>query len=247
MNPNDFRPQTHPLAMAPTAANRGNTARVCPDGSPVAVVDLRIPPCVWGVVIAISLGITCHEPPDRKPPKIGRPFFAGVRALVTWGIGVAGGFCAEVDWQNGTIIAVPAENLCVSARYVLIGDPSIEVFPADVRAGLAYNGVGGNSNTARLTEPVFLSSNTDVVRIPVPPFAISMTVLPGSDVPLEATVVGRGGMRTPFFAEPLGNHRYSVENALPLPNGSAFVEVRAPSLAAPDEVAAHVVFGLALV
>jgi hypothetical protein len=149
--------------------------------------------------------------------------------------------------MNGTMITVPAENITmVSAKFVVEG-PCQDCLPrARVSAGLAVGTVSVNSNPARFTEPVFLKNSADVATIVVPQFAISMTVLgDGSTTPIEATVVGLGGLRTRFDAlMPLGNNRFLVENALPLPNGSDVVEIRAPNATGP--VNAQVVFGLSL-
>jgi hypothetical protein len=245
----DFRARTQPLAHAPTPRNRGGS-EVLVGEKEISIVELTVSACAWGETIAVVFGVQ-FEHDDRHAHR-GPPFFAGVRARVRWGIGTvtpdACGFEAVTDVLNGTVLLVPAENVCVLAKlFVRTPDdcPPPRLPKVRVSAGLAYGGVAVNSNTSRLTEPVFLKDSSDVIRVPVPRYALSMTVLGDGTAPIEATVVGIGGIRTPYQAlMPLGNNRLSVENALPLPNGSRFVEIASPTAAAPTT--AQVIFGLSL-
>jgi len=239
MNANSFKAVTHPLAMAQTPTNRGGHAEVCADGREVTVVDAGIPPCVWGVDVSIALAIDlCPIEPCEGDP----PFYAGVRAIVTWGIGGAANMRAVADWRRGAVLVVPAETVCVEAVYVAIGPDGrrpcgVEIPPAHVRAGLAY---GSCCGSAQLTEPVFLSAKRSSTRVPVAAFAKSVAVLPKGNADLEVAIVGAGGMRTPVPPT------FLFGNELPLPGDAAFVEVAAPSLAGDATTSAHVVFGLSL-
>ena len=239
----DLRAKSGPLAFVPTPKNRGSTAEVCPDGRAVTVLDARVPGgCAWGEQLLVVLGVDFKRRRECKapPPSDG---FAGVRAIVQWGIGEINlgscGLTAEIDWKHGTVLRVPAEGICVLARYDTCGDcdhadAKIDLPVACVSAGLAYGCGPHTVNT--LTEFARLKTSTDVALIPVPPFAVGVTVLGSTDLPLQVEIVNLCGLRTP--------HDGALKHTRPLPNGSAFIELRAPSLVLP--ASALVVFELSL-
>lgn len=243
-NPWDLRARAGPLAFAPVPGNRGNTAKICPPDEHVSVVDARIPGgCAWGDQLLVCLGLQWIDVDACKVPQQMNAF-AGVRAIIKWGIGTIGlgsnGFSAEVDWLHGTIVAIPAENICVEARYVVCGDAKcVELPAANIAAGLAYGSGGHVPNPARLTEFVLLQTNVDVAVVPVPNFAIGVSAF--SDTPFQIDAVNIAGLRTPYDPT-LANDGVP----LPLPNGTISVEVRAPSLVVPNKAGVAVIFGLAL-
>lgn len=209
--------------------------------------------CARGELIGVVLGI--HETDDK-----GNPCFVdlpedllalpAVRAHLTWGLGSTS-FHATVDYLHGTQIGLVAETVRVCAEYVLLGDckKSCNLPCYSVAAGFGYGVRGHNSNSARLTELACIEEPGGRVRIRVPPFAISVTVLPIDDQPCAIDVVGRCNSHRVHkeISVPLGNSyatgTYDVENALPLFNGadSVLVENKAAG-----PMAAFVIFGLAL-
>lgn len=250
-----FSPDEGPLGKTFTPRNRGGSKEICPGQRNVSIVEPHIPSCVVGQTFAIVLGIDFGKPQvELVGGATVAPFFAGIRAIVIWGIGGACSFRAEVDWLEGTVLRVPADNLqTVSAEYVVkqlfpdVPEPDPRLLPpAEVSVGLAYDGGGGwNSSPARLTEAVLLRTADEVASIPIPKFAISATILSDGDQTVQASVVGLGGVRARYDAlMPSGSNRYVVENAIPIPNGSDRVELRIPTLASATVVQA--IFGLAL-
>lgn len=232
---------------------RGKEAIIGPDCSSDDVIQYD-PVLSAGELMGIVLSVeVVGEPLDCPKPRGFRNVLPSVRAELDWALG-CNRFKAVCDVQHGTVIGLVAENVRITARYHLSRGPGDEdCSPRDlpcfkVRAGAGYVARAHNSNSARLTERLCLRSPGDRQIIPIPPFAISMTVLPADDG--KASVVVMGLFETPqvryVVGSPLSNvGQHNVENALPLFNGARFVEVE--NINGDDEpLDGFVVFGLSL-
>jgi len=175
-----------------------------------------------------------------------------VRGRATWGIDGAS-FDAKFDWMNGTRLSIGAEFLQIEAEYVLCHPKGVTVERSKLprfspAVGLAYGGIGRNSNPARYTDWVYLSEIGDFKDIPVPAFATSVTVLPNgsSQAQVEIIGVGSSGAVSLTATGPLANvNQYNVENAVPLFNGARRVRIRNTNTE-DLPLTAYVIFGLAL-
>ena len=178
---------------------------------------------------------------------------AQVVGTVKWGIGSTE-FEADFDWLHGTQIAVLAENVSVAARYVkntLPWDPVPDDesrYPAFVAsAGVAYGALTRISSGARLTKLVQLENPGEKLDIPIPPFAVSFTVIPFSNAKVFPEVLAFGDSYKAGYqiTSPLSNlGQHNVENSFPLFNGAEFVRITNVEQAASALCA--VVFCLAL-
>lgn len=249
-------PENFPLAGA-AAANCGGSVTLRP-GRSETILELKSGDAS-GVNLAVVIGVETKGADGRSYDKTEHnlePEFliSSVRVALSWGIGNTG-FDAECDAINGTQLAIAAENLRVVAKYVTVDRPWDPTPPEllcqqpqfEVSAGLAYTGIGRNSNPARLTEVVQIENPGERCLIKVPPFAISMTVLPvdGGAARVRLMALGTGYSVRYDVVSPLSNAgQYNVENAVPIFNGARFVEVENISPTGP--LSAIVVFGLAL-
>lgn len=241
--------------------NRGNAKVIAPpldadfDAKGFAAGNLNglISPeahCVqWGELISVVFGVQRDKTHQQGETILVFPL---LRGQVDFGIGTTS-FTARFDILNGTVISVPAESFNsiavhydVQQRPIIVPDLGLPSFM--ISAGVAYNGVGHNSNPARYTELVYMANaGVDQVKIlEIPPFAISMTVIPINDGAVNLSIYGESPsfptLYSPTF--PITNvGQYNVENAVPLPNGARFVKV-APAVNI--ETLCYVIFGLAL-
>jgi hypothetical protein len=236
---------TRPLSQS-TPNNRGAIRRI-EAGQILNVADARMVPNVVGEDISVVLGLTVEG--DDEDFLVDAPVDSLVRACVTWGLGSAE-FRAELDWMNGTILTVPAEQINVRASYkreMLGSDPG----PCPVfclAAGFAYGRVGKNSNPARLTELVQLDAPGDSKQIRIPNFATSFTVVlvePSTSAQLDVYGFGTGYSNRIMITSPMSNvGQFDVENAFPIRNGARFVKVT--NVNTTGELIAYVIFGLSL-
>ena len=244
----DLRPLT-----AIDEANRGNKKILHAKGKGQTLVAEFNSHCPRGELIGVVLGLQeTNEAGDPCLVDLPDDVLAlpAVRAHLSWGLGSAS-FAATVDYLHGTQIGLIAENVRVCAEYVVLGgcSRSCRLPCFSVGAGFGYGVRGHNSNSARLTELACIETPGERVRIRVPPFAISVTVLPIDDQPCGIDVVSRCNSHRVHreITTPLGNSftsgTYDVENALPLFNGahSVLLENKATG-----PMAAFVIFGLAL-
>lgn len=238
--------------------NRGQQTLLRPPKGPfvdepskaLAVVETRTDGVGRAELIGVQLGIRLEKgaPVDFKQDVFILP---SVIASLKWGIGSVE-FAAECDWLHGTQIGLLAETVSVAARYVKNTRPWDPTPDDDARypsfivsAGVAYGMVNRNSSGARLTKIVQLENPDDEVDIPVPPFAVSFTVIPMFGA-VAASVRAFGAYTADYsIAAPLSNAgQRNVENNFPLFNGAEFVTVK--NILQAGHAAAAVVFGLAL-
>jgi len=206
---------------------RGNSKTIC-FGEAMPLVRASRHACQIGEVTGITLDIEpVHPFEDDDALESTAPL---VRALIEWGIGGVVFKQAIVDFVNGTHIAVGAESICtVTARYdaAPLGpngcDPCC-LPPMTVRAGLFYGCV---SRGGTLTEVANVDESDGRCRIPIPPFAVSFTVLPvdGASVAVDLGFCGPARVRT-LIVTPLSNeNQHNALDQIPIPNGARFVEV----------------------
>jgi hypothetical protein len=217
--------------------------------SALAVVETRTDGVGRAELIGVQLGIRLEKgrPADYKTDALF--VLPSVVASLKWGIGSVE-FAAECDWMHGTQIGLLAENVAVAARYVKNTRPwapeESEVQPSFlVSAGVAYGTMPRNSSGARLTKIAQLENTNDTIDFPIPPFAISFTVIPFFGAAVAVSVRSFGLYAADYaIATPLSNAgQHNVENSFPLFNGAEFLTVQ--NIQQQPAVAA-VVFGLAL-
>lgn len=247
--PPNILPDLRPLTMIDESA-RGQKRTLRPDDqSPILVVEFNAH-SVRGHLMGVVLGLQeCDEHGDPCNVEIADDILVlpTARAHLSWGLGGAS-FFAMCDYLHGTQIGLVAENIRVCAQYVVFGGcaPACALPCFSVSAGFGYGVRGHNSNSARLTEYADIEDPGGRVRIRVPPFATSLTVLPVQDQPCAIDVVSRCNSHSVHYeiTTPLANNRtYNIENALPLYNGAHSVLVENKSA---GPMAAFVIFGLAL-
>lgn len=244
-----------PLTAQSHDVQRGMTERLAPGSGHdlVRLIEFQPGICVRGELLGIHLAVCEERHPGSDCCDEDECFaLPALRAHLEWGLGGAT-FTARVDFLNGTSIALVAECLKVCAEYVIWGDscaPWLPVYRAS--AGVGYFGTRAvSSNPARLTELACAAAGARE-RIPIPPFAVSVTIQPIDDPsspapsPIRASVVGPRGPAVRYdVAHPLTNAAQdNTIDALPLFNGARFVEIDNTGGAGP--LAAFVIFGLAL-
>ena len=223
LNPLDFiRPLTEVAESM-----RGHAQTIC-FGEEMPLVRASRHACQIGEVIGITLDIEpVHPFDDDAGLESTAPL---VRAVIEWGIGGVVFKEVIVDFVNGTHITIGAEAICtVKARYdaAPLGpngcDPCC-LPPMIVRAGLFY---GCASRGATLTEVANIEEPGESCRIPIPPFAVSFTVLPvdGASVAADIGFCGPARVRS-VIVTPLSNEdQHNALDQIPIPNGARYVEI----------------------
>jgi hypothetical protein len=242
--------------------NRGNSIVLTPPTAnidPAVGVDHTVcaaqSQCdVTAQVIGVMLGIELEGQSNLSQDSLQAAFvYPSVRAIVDWGIGGTS-FRAELDYLQGTQLSICAENIRIGAKYMkntLPWNQSVETNAPSFRvsAGFGYNGIGRNSNPARLTELVQIEQQNDTQIVQIPQFAVSMTALV-VDGGMSAQVYGFGSSYSIAW-DPIGENQavndvqYNVENAFPLFNGARYVEVTNISDQG-SPLIAFIIFGLSL-
>jgi len=239
--------------------NRGDSVALSPppgdivtSGKDTSIIEVRSR-CAEGEVINIVLGIELEGQSNVSQDSVENALvYPSVRALIDWGIGGTK-FRAECDYLLGTQLSIAAENIRVGARYLKNSPPWQPVAEAQAptfrcAAAFSYGASGRNSNSARLTELVQVETpQSPPVRIQIPQYAISFTILPVDDSIVQADVFGFG---TSYFVRynvgvPISNvGQHNVENTFPIFNGARFIEITNQNEEGP--LYAFVIFGLAL-
>lgn len=254
-------------------ASRGSVTTLSPPAEVLSLPDPKkrkevvrlVQGCVEGELLCVTCGITVVS----SGPSLGvSPFTEGVYAMpmirgsIIFGEGDAAQF-AEFDWLHGTQLSVGTDTAEVSAQYLRYTLPWDPVAPEDIpvpptfklACGFAYGNVGRNSNPARLTEVVQIEDTSGVgatVRVPVPPFAVSVIFLPTATAMVDMnpiarlTMVAYGtgyGVPINIVQIPSNAGQYNVENAFPIPNGVQAIEVTNTSASI---LVGFLVFGLSL-
>ena len=221
-----------------------------------------------GVLCSVVLGIArCEERDSRRERRMDEEdeeeqvasalFWPRVRAHLTFGLGGVA-FKATCDFNHGTVLSIPMENLKLDAEYELFKAPDEPECPPvfEISAGVCYYSTGHISNPARLTELVQVEAvvNSPFIekeRVEIPKFALGFSVQPitiGGVIPPDIIVeiVRFGHLRTTVtIKSPLSNSgQVNVENAFPITNDVSHLEVY--SSAQGTAVSAFVVFNLAL-
>jgi hypothetical protein len=179
----------------------------------------------------------------QKPAEVSDIF---ITAKISWGIGGASQ-SAEIDWNHGTMVTVPATSIAVVAQYDSPEGPDDTPAPApEVKlTSLVAYGTRPGGTTPRLTRRFALAAaaaEAAIETFDVPAFASDVTWLVNG-VPADlATIVLR--VRT----SKAGIVLYSVNasalgRALPLPNSAELLELENTSAAA---VSGVLLFGIAL-
>jgi len=165
-----------------------------------------------------------------------------VTALVTWGVGNAF-YTAEVDWQQGTVFAVCASFVRVSARVgpiAAIAFPDIQIV---LRASLAY----GNANsisvssearrTVRLEDVAGpfaggLGPGAASLLFPIPLWALGFTILDagllagGVAIPDYDVILNDGNSRVAVYTvKSRSNIATQVEGQFPIPAKARYIQV----------------------
>ena len=238
---------TRPLSES-TPNNRG-AIREIHAGQSLAVADARTTPNKVAEDINVVLGISTIGVEQNSVTD--EPVDSLVRACVRWGIGSAE-FQAEVDWLNGTVLTVPAEQIYVSARYdrFFVGGSDPATPPVFcLSAGFAYGRAGKNSNPSRLTERVTVLTPGDSQELRIPNFATSFTVVlvePSTSAKVEVYGFGRAFANQINIVSPMSNvGQFDVEDAFPLRNGAKFVRITNTNSGS-QSLYAYVIFGLSL-
>jgi hypothetical protein len=222
--------------------NRGQRTQLDPppgpsaEGPSLAVVETRTSGTGRARLVGVQLGLEIKK--GKQADFLQDQFvMSQVVGTIKWGIGSTE-FEADFDWLHGSQIAVLAESVSVAARYVkntLPWEPvpdNVSKYPVFVAsAGVAYGAMPRISSGGRLTKIVQLDES-GTLDIPIPPFAISFTVIPfqgPSTVPISVHTFGS------YFASyivvaPMSNlGQNNVENNFPLYNGAEFLRVTNPS------------------
>ena len=235
-----------PLSQS-TPNNRGAIARIVA-GQTISVADLRAVPNVVGRDLALVLGLTVEGLEEDFVTD--EAVDSAVTACITWGLGSAE-FRAEVDWIDGTVITIPAEQINIRATYerTFVGDTDPACPPAFcLAAGFAYGCRGKNSNPARLTKYVEILDTNGTQQIKIPNFATSFNVVlvtPSTTAQVDVFGFGAGLANRVVITAPSSNvSQYDVENAFPLRNGARFLKVTNTNQSGP--LRAYVIFGLSL-
>ena len=241
-----------PLDSIIVECQRGDTVLLEPERSSPLFIAGFVSSCARAEVIGIALGLRPEGGECCCAPKCGRGI-AILRAHIEWSIGNAC-FEAEVDFLNGTHVAVVAENVRVCAEYKVwgsTGEGARKRCPAclpcyHVSAGFGYGAWGRNSNAARLTKRAETTVLEPIDTIKIPPFAISFTVLPIGTSQVNARVVARDCVTHVNYdieTPPISGCGHNVENAFPLFNGADTIQIVSKD-GSPAQ--AFVIFGLAL-
>ena len=210
--------------------------------------------CAPGEDLTVAFGLELSGEPNTSQADVAAQFkYTAVRADLQWGIGDAQ-FKARCDVLMGTQLSITAENLRVQVRYLKATNPFSPAldptFPTfRVNAAVGYNGVGRNSNPARFTELVQLQQEGSTVRVQIPQFAISYSAIPINDTLVTTRQIGFGTSYGVNYnlataeTNPLTNRQDNTESALPIANGSRYVEVTRVGVGAGF---CFLVFGLSL-
>lgn len=193
-------------------------------------------------ILSVILGMEIQAPEVSNPIRQG----AGIIALarIEWGIGGAS-FSANVDWQQGTILSVPASSLKVTCEAVCSFDPIHPPTPASpfkvaFSAALAYGlpGSYGGSSPARLTDnqATGLGAGMASALFEIPQWATSFNLISqnAGGAPPDFTVTM---FRAP--GDPMGDYRVVSdsdlgnrnEHSFPVPNMARFYQVTNNSVA----------------
>lgn len=231
-----------PLTNRPLV-NRGTQARLQVNNK-TTIVDLKaISGCVCGEVLAACISLEdCESSLDDS-------ILVMPRGYISWGIGSAA-FYATIDLYNGVCVAVPADTLTIEGElfaFQRLGVPpttdTICIDDVLVKAGIAYG--DGNFNPApRLTEVVQIPVGEGPVRIKIPRFATSFTIVPigASTVTVEAITFGTGFSPRYVAVGPLSNlAQHNTVYSFPLVNGTRCLEV---SGSLTEDVTAFIIFNL---
>ena len=180
--------------------NRGNTVTLqCPTkalvapatmGAAITVVDAHGNPGADAESITITLG------KDSDIPVPDNGVNAAHQALIEWG--VAGAFfSAKVDWANGTILFVSADN--VKVKLIPADNSTAPPFTLFFSASLSYGSAPAKSNRSRLTVPLGPVAAGASVTVPIPPFAVSAGIITEDNVqPMTVQFVGNLAPLTRF-------------------------------------------------
>lgn len=183
--------------------------------------------------IIVSLGAVLGNP---EPSELNAQSFAIITtALLTWGIGGAI-FEAEMDWNQGTMICLPASYASVAARVEATQQASPGVTSATLSlllsAGLAY----GTPNSARMASParkttlvgVLTAGATSSVGV-IPLWANSVTLVSSSLAPdLTISLQPQGNTNanaTVFQVIGCSNDQNNNEHQFPIPSGCRYFTI----------------------
>lgn len=239
---------SRPLYQAPLN-NRGNSEVFDPND--LALNDVKLVNVIQsprgGGEDAEALTVTFGREVVNQVEANEEPDGSDIRytALLEWGIGNTT-FNAEIDWEQGKIITLPASFVSVTlkaeVKYVGPDGAPIEKFAAS----FAYGSAGGvRANGAKLTR-AFTSPTSDDMDLVVPPFATHVGFMSQQDIDGVSFVDAVAGSRVfaaILFAgtEQIG---FANENSLPIPNGAKVVRI-IPSVY-PPAFPVTVVFSISL-
>lgn len=246
-------PTLDPLTYIDVANARGQTILLEPpdgtnvDGSLVPLFD-TYSTCARGRELSLTLGLELVGPIATFANAIdGGIAIRMVRAHVSFGLGSADFPPLVCDWVLGTEIGITTERIGVSAQYVrrlVLADGDVEPPPPDFRisAGVGYSALGRNTNGSRLTEFVYVPEADGLVRVSIPAYATSFTVVPMSDVQTAGVRLSHfGSAAQPLYVVSAPIEGVRNEGQFTIPNGMFFVDV----VNLNDEpLAAMVIFGL---
>ena len=238
-----LRPLSETLTS--TEMNHGRDAVLCPgDSETIVSVANR---CIVGESIAVVVGLEDVEDPTCCITDA--HVHAMIRGHVSWGLGCVR-FHAWFDWLHGTQLTLVAEQIDVTAHYLVVSPPwlpcpDVCLPPLRVSAGLGYGCVGKG---ARLTELAQVETPGQSVLVDVPPFASHVTIQPACGQSAEVRLFDCGKAYAPCFTY-VGGGSEAIEESgigqqIPIPNGVRFVEVFNRNEAGP--LTAFVIFGLTL-
>jgi hypothetical protein len=233
---------------------RGSHKKLEPGDDHKLVVDLKSR-CNAAYALGVILDVRVIPDNDTIVPLRDGRFVTLIRAHLQSGIGGTY-FRARCDFLLGTTLVVPAENLKVEASYLVFDpcDPCADLGrvkaclpPVEVSVGLAYFGIGRNSNAARFTDWVCVPAGQKVMR-QIPQYAVSWTARlaePATSLTIRSFGWGTGIKTRYDVVAPLTNvGQHDVENAFPIGNGDRFLELDNSTGSAP--VIASLIYGLAI-
>ncbi len=183
-------PNVRPMQGAPDNS-RGNSVIVSPDTAAAGLVNrgtARVSTIVQtprdggadAEMLTITLGLQWAGLADGQVPD---NIWCQIQAVIEWGVGGAA-FRANVDWNNGAVLAIPASFVNVGAIYSALAFNAATPPDVILSASIAY-GEPSKKTESRLTQiidEIITTSGgaTPSYLVQVPPFARAFNFFTGN-------------------------------------------------------------------